>query len=67
MGPIGDVTKARPVTRVTDRNIGSFYTWTYDNRHLVYFREQGGDENWQAFRVTLENGDILALLIPGLP
>ena len=61
VGPIGDVAKARPVTRVTDRSIFSFYTWLHDNRHLVFFREQGGDENWQAFRVDLQTGHILAL------
>ncbi|PYN05174.1 MAG: S9 family peptidase [Candidatus Rokuibacteriota bacterium] len=61
VGPIGDVAKARPITRVTDRNISSFYTWLHDNRHVVFFREQGGDENWQAFRVDLQTGDILAL------
>src|SRR5919204_1705365 len=61
VGPISDVAKARPVTRVTDHNISFFYTWLHDNRHLVYFREHGGDENWQAFRVDLEGGDILAL------
>jgi len=61
VGPIGDVAKARPVTRVTDRSIGSFYAWLHDNRRLVFFREQGGDENWQAFRVDVETGDVLAL------
>jgi len=61
VGPIGDVAKARPVTRVTDRSIGSFYAWLHDNRRLVFFREQGGDENWQAFRVDVQTGDVLAL------
>ena len=61
VGPIGDVAKARPVTRVTDRSLFSFYAWLHDNRHLVFFREQGGDENWQAFRVDVQTGDVLAL------
>src|SRR5256885_7887066 len=61
VGPIGDVAKARPVTRVTDRSIFSFYTWLHDNRHLVFFREQGGDENWQAHRVDLVTGDARAI------
>jgi dipeptidyl aminopeptidase/acylaminoacyl peptidase len=61
VGPIGDVAKARPVTRVTDRSIASFYAWLHDNRRLVFFREQGGDENWQAFRVDVQTGDVLAL------
>ena len=49
---------ARPLTRVTDRNIGPWLVWLHDNRHIVFFREQGGDENWQAHRVDLETGDI---------
>jgi dipeptidyl aminopeptidase/acylaminoacyl peptidase len=61
VGPIGDVAKARPLTRVTDRSIASFFAWLHDNRHLVFFREQGGDENWQAFRVDVQTGDVLAL------
>ena len=27
----------------------------------MFFREQGGDENWQAHRVDIETGDIRAL------
>jgi len=61
VGPIGDVTKARPLTRVTDRSISSSYAWLHDNRHLVFFREQGGDENWQAHRVDAQTGDVLPL------
>jgi hypothetical protein len=61
VGPIGDVAKARPVTHVTDRSLLWFYTWLHDNRHLVFFREQDGDENWRAFRVNLQSGDIAAL------
>src|SRR5688572_24516258 len=40
IGPIGDVTKARPFTRVTDRNLGPWLVWLHDNRHVVFFREQ---------------------------
>lgn len=61
VGPIGDVTKARPFTRVTDRNLGPWLVWLHDNRHVVFFREQGGDENWQTHRVDLETGDVLPL------
>jgi WD40-like Beta Propeller Repeat len=61
VGPIDDVGKTRPVTRVTDRSLSSAIVWLHDNRHIVFFREQGGDENWQAHRVDLETGDIRAL------
>jgi dipeptidyl aminopeptidase/acylaminoacyl peptidase len=61
VAPLADVTQARPVTQVTDRSISSNYVWLHDNRHIVFFREQGGDENWQAHRVDLQTGDVRAL------
>jgi dipeptidyl aminopeptidase/acylaminoacyl peptidase len=61
VSPIKDVKKARPFTHVTDRALGPWLVWLPNNRHVVFFREQGGDENWQAHRVNLETGDILPL------
>ena len=58
---VRDPTKARPLTRVTDRDLGPWIVWPHNNRYIVFFREQGGDENWQAHRVDLSTGDILAL------
>jgi dipeptidyl aminopeptidase/acylaminoacyl peptidase len=61
VGPIDDVEAARPLTRVTDRDLGPWLVWMHNNRHIVFFREQGGDENWQAHRIDLETGDVLPL------
>ncbi|HEV8144438.1 MAG TPA: S9 family peptidase [Methylomirabilota bacterium] len=61
VAPLADVAKAKPVTRVSDRSLGPSFNWLHDNRHLVFFREQGGDENWQAHRVDLVTGDIREL------
>jgi dipeptidyl aminopeptidase/acylaminoacyl peptidase len=61
VAPIDDVGQARPFTRVTDRNLGPWVIWLHNDRHVVFFREQGGDENWQAHRVDLQTGDILPL------
>ena len=58
---IDDVANPRALTRVTDRSLGPWLVWLHDNRHIVFFREQGGDENWQAHRVEVATGDILAL------
>jgi dipeptidyl aminopeptidase/acylaminoacyl peptidase len=60
-GPIDDPGAARPLTRVTDRNLGPWLVWLHNNRHVVYFREVGGDENWQAHRVDVETGASIAL------
>jgi dipeptidyl aminopeptidase/acylaminoacyl peptidase len=58
---VRDPTRARPLTRVTDRDLGPWIVWLHNNRHVVFFREQGGDENWQAHRADVSTGDILAL------
>jgi hypothetical protein len=61
VAPIDRIDDARPVTAVTDRNIGPSIVWMHDNRHVVFFREAAGDENWRAWRVDLETGDVRAL------
>ena len=61
VGQIDDIGNARPFTRVTDRDLGPWLQWLHNSRHLVFFRERGGDENWQTHRVDVETGDILAL------
>ena len=61
VGPIEEPGAARPLTRVTDRNLGPWLVWLPNNRHVVYFRERGGDENWQAHRVDVETGATIAL------
>ena len=59
--PVADLAAARPVTRVTDRNIGNYFAWAYNNRHLVFFRERDGDENWRASSVDVASGAIVPL------
>lgn len=61
VSPIDDLAKARALTRVSDRDVGPWLVWLHNNRHVVFFREEGGDENWQAHRVDLETGEIIAI------
>jgi len=61
VAPLDRIEQARPVTRVTDRNLGPWIVWMRDNRHVVFFREAAGDENWRAWRVDLETGDVWPL------
>jgi dipeptidyl aminopeptidase/acylaminoacyl peptidase len=61
VGPLADVAKAKALTRVTDRDLGPWLTWLPNSRHVLFFREQGGDENWQTHRVDVETGETLAL------
>ena len=47
-----------PVTNDTVRGIRQYY-WAYDNRHLLYLQDAGGDENWHVFSVDLETGEVV--------
>ena len=60
VAPLDNVADARPLTRLTDRRVGSYF-WLHNNRHICFTREQGGDENWQMHRVDVETGDVIAL------
>ena len=34
-----------PVSKETNRGIRT-YMWAYDNKHILYLQDNGGDENW---------------------
>ncbi|UGY24545.1 S9 family peptidase [Bradyrhizobium septentrionale] len=61
VAPLSDLKAARPVTRVTDRNISAGYRWAHTNRHVVFFRERDGDENWRAASVDITDGKVVPL------
>src|SRR5262249_1712283 len=60
VAPLANLAEARAVTHVTDRDL-SAVLWRHDGRHVVFFRDQGGDENWRAWRVDLQTGDVRPL------
>ena len=47
----------RMVTNDTHRGINS-YSWTYDNRHIIYIQDKDGDENWHTYLVNLETNIV---------
>jgi dipeptidyl aminopeptidase/acylaminoacyl peptidase len=53
---------ARPVTNDTGRGI-RFFTWAYNNTHIFYIQDKGGDENWRLYSVDL-NSDTVKDLTP---
>ena len=61
VAPIADPRGGRQITRVTDRDIGPWYAWAYTNRHIVFFQERDGDENWRASSVDVATGAVKAL------
>ncbi|UUV32233.1 S9 family peptidase [Amycolatopsis roodepoortensis] len=48
---------ARPVTADRDRGIRD-YMWAPDSEHLLYLRDQGGDENSHLYAVSVRSGDV---------
>jgi dipeptidyl aminopeptidase/acylaminoacyl peptidase len=61
VAPLSDPGTARAVTHATDRNLSTFYRWAHTNRHLVFFQERDGDENWRASSVDIGSGAIVPL------
>jgi dipeptidyl aminopeptidase/acylaminoacyl peptidase len=61
VAPLTAPQAGRPLTRATDRNLSSYFRWAHTNRHLVYFQEHDGDENWRASSVDIDSGAILLL------
>src|SRR5882724_3122412 len=61
VAPLADLKAARPVTRVTDRNISTYHHWGYTNRHVVFFRDRDGDENSRAASVDIASGAVVPL------
>jgi dipeptidyl aminopeptidase/acylaminoacyl peptidase len=64
LAPVGDLAAARPLTRVTERPIGYFFQWAYTNRHVVFWEERDGDENWRASSVDIKDGTVTPLTPP---
>jgi len=56
---VGDVGSddAKPVTEDRDRGIRQYF-WAHDRRHLLYLKDEGGDENWRLHAVDLLSGSI---------
>ena len=56
VGPVDDVSAAKPVTDDKKRGI-RIYFWAYDNNHILYLQDTGGDEDWHVYSVDLESGE----------
>jgi dipeptidyl aminopeptidase/acylaminoacyl peptidase len=61
IAPLADPQSGRPLTNATDRDIGRYYRWAYTNRHIVFFQDHDGDENWRASSVDVDTGETVLL------
>lgn len=49
-----------PITKDTDRGV-LMSIWAYNNKHLLYVQDNGGDENWHLYRVDLSTEQTVDL------
>lgn len=56
VGPAEDFAAAKPITKDTHRGIRQYF-WAFNNSHIVYLQDKGGDENWRAYSVDIKTGD----------
>jgi len=55
VGPRSDPSAAKPVTSDTKRGIRQHF-WAYDNQHVLYIQDEGGDENWHLYATDVVAG-----------
>jgi dipeptidyl aminopeptidase/acylaminoacyl peptidase len=55
VGPRSDPSAAKPVTNDTKRGIRQHF-WAYDNKHVLYLQDEGGDENWHIYATDVAAG-----------
>lgn len=60
VAPAGNIEAAEPVTRDTDRGIPRHF-WALDSKHLLFIRDEKGDENWHLYNIDLESKEIVDL------
>lgn len=54
-GPANDPAAAKPITNDTSRGIRTYF-WAYNNTHVLYLQDVGGDENWKVYSVEVSTG-----------
>jgi dipeptidyl aminopeptidase/acylaminoacyl peptidase len=59
--PLTEAAVRRPLTRVAHRGVSRGFFWAFTNRHVVFFRDHDGDENWYASSVDIESGKTQVL------
>jgi dipeptidyl aminopeptidase/acylaminoacyl peptidase len=55
VGPRSDPSAAKAVTNDTKRGIRQHF-WAYDNKHVLFIQDEGGDENWHLYAADIVTG-----------
>jgi dipeptidyl aminopeptidase/acylaminoacyl peptidase len=57
VAPRQDLAAARVITDDRLRGI-RYMSWAYNNSHILYIQDKGGDENWRVYSANLSGGDV---------
>ena len=60
IAPTDALDQARPITSADSRPIRRYF-WAFDNEHIVYLQDKGGDENWRAYSIDISTGEEIDL------
>jgi dipeptidyl aminopeptidase/acylaminoacyl peptidase len=60
VAPIGDLTKARPMTAEKKRPVQGYF-WAPDSSAILFINDNGGDENFKVYGVNVATGEQKAL------
>jgi dipeptidyl aminopeptidase/acylaminoacyl peptidase len=52
VGPRTDPSAAKAITNDAKRGIRQHF-WAFDNKHVLYLQDEGGDENWHVYAVDV--------------
>jgi dipeptidyl aminopeptidase/acylaminoacyl peptidase len=57
VGPVDKPGEAKPVTKDAKRGIRQYF-WALTSQHVLFMQDEGGNENFHLYRVTLADNDI---------
>ena len=55
VAPVGKLDQAKSITADTTRPVRAYF-WAFDNKHILYQQDTGGDENWHIYAVEVATG-----------
>lgn len=68
VAPVEHPDQAKPITSDSNRGIRQYF-WAFNNSHILYLQDSGGDEDWRLYSVDLASGKQIDLTpfdsIPG--
>lgn len=56
-----DLKQRRIITNDTNRGITDYF-WFYNSRHIGYFQDEGGNENWQLHIIDIITGEDINII-----